>query len=276
MNDFWFYENHTQGYEVRWKITDILHNEKSAFQQISIMETLEFGRVMILDGALQVSEKDEFIYHEMIVHVPINTHPKPEKVLIIGGGDGGTLREVLKHQRVKKVDILEIDRRVVELSQQYFPDLASSFNNPRAKVHFDDGVKFMASCHDQYDLIIVDSSDPVGPAIQLFSKEFYQNTFAALHSDGLLVVQSESPVFYPETFVNSYKNIKAIYKNAYVYLSAIPTYVSGPWSFTIGSKRFNPLILSSDREQLNGLKYYNDKAHEAAFALPQYISEMLR
>ncbi len=276
MNDFWFYENHTQGYEVRWKITDILHNEKSAFQQISIMETLEFGRVMILDGALQVSEKDEFIYHEMIVHVPLNTHPNPEKVLIIGGGDGGTLREVLKHQQVKKVDLLEIDRRVVELSRQYFPDLACSFNDPRASIYFEDGVRFMASCNDQYDLIIVDSSDPVGPAIQLFSKEFYQNTFAALHSDGLLVVQSESPVFYPEAFVDSFKNIKAIYKNAYVYLSAIPTYVSGPWSFTIGSKRFNPLILSSDREPLNGLKYYNDKVHEAAFALPQYISQMLR
>lgn len=276
MNDIWFYENHTPGYEVRWKITDILHNEKSDFQQISIMETVEFGRVMILDGALQVSEKDEYIYHEMIAHVPLNIHPAPEKVLIIGGGDGGTLREVLKHQQVKSVDLIEIDRRVVELSKEYFPSMACSYDDPRANVFYADGVKYLEQCSKQYDVIIIDSSDPVGPAVQLFSQEFYKNTYKALSSSGLLAVQSESPIFYPQVFVNTVRNIRGIYDHAYVYLTTVPTYVSGPWSFTLGSKKHEPLTLSSDRQQINGLKYYNDKVHQSAFALPQYIIDMLR
>ncbi len=276
MNDIWFYENHTPGYEVRWKITDILHNEKSDYQQISIMETVEFGRVMILDGALQVSDKDEYIYHEMIAHVPLNTHPAPEKILIIGGGDGGTLREVLKHQQVKSVDLIEIDRRVVELSKEYFPSMAGSFADPRANVQYADGVKYLEECSKQYDVIIIDSSDPVGPAIQLFSREFYKNTYKALNSSGILAVQSESPIFYPQVFADTVRNIRTVYDNAFVYLTTVPTYVSGPWSFTIGSKKYDPSILSSDRRQINGLKYYNDKVHQSAFALPQYIIEMLR
>jgi len=275
LNDIWFYENHTPGYEVRWKITDILHDEKSDFQQITIMETLELGRIMVLDGALQVSEKDEFIYHEMIVHVPLSIHPRPQDVLIIGGGDGGTLREVLKYETVKAIDMLEIDRRVTELSKEYFPALASGFADPRARVTFDDGVKYMAESSRLYDVIIVDSSDPVGPAVQLFSREFYQNCFARLKEDGILVVQTESPFFYPETFVSTYKSIAGIFPGAYPYLTAMPGYISGPWSFTLGSKKYDPLALAGDREAVKGLKYYNGKVHQAAFVLPQYISDML-
>ncbi len=276
MNDIWFNENHTPGYEVRWKITDILHEEKSNYQQIMIMETLELGRVMILDGALQVSEKDEFIYHEMIVHVPLSIHPQPQEILIIGGGDGGTLREVLRHQMVKTAELLEIDQRVTELSKEYFPDLSSGFDDPRARISYDDGVKFMSESSRAYDIIIVDSSDPVGPAVQLFSREFYQNCFARLKEDGILVVQSESPFFYPETFVSTYKNINRIFPRAYSYLTAMPGYISGPWSFTLGTKKYDPTVLAQDREVLNGLKYYNEKVHQAAFILPQYISDMLR
>ncbi|HNX29700.1 MAG TPA: polyamine aminopropyltransferase [Syntrophomonadaceae bacterium] len=276
MNNIWFYENHTPGYEVRWKITDILHEEKSDFQLITIVETLELGRAMILDGALQVSEKDEFIYHEMIAHVPLSIHPDPEEVLIIGGGDGGTLREVLRQPAVKNVDMLEIDRRVTELSRQYFPDLASGFTDPRARITFDDGVKYMAGCSQLYDVIIVDSSDPVGPAAELFSPEFYRNCLARLKGDGILAVQSESPFFYPEIFISTYKNIAGIFPTAYVYLTAMPAYISGPWSFTIGSKKHDPLIPADDTKVPDGLKYYNKKVHQAAFVLPQYISDMIK
>ncbi len=276
MNDIWLYENHTPGYEVRWKIKSILHDEKTEYQQISIMETYELGRIMILDGALQVSDRDEFIYHEMITHVPLSIHPDPRKVLIIGGGDGGVLREVLRHSRVVSVDMIEIDRRVTELSQQYFPDIASGITDPRAQVQFADGVKYMAETQDLYDVIIVDSSDPVGPAVKLFSYEFYQNCFARLHKDGILVVQSESPFFYADIFINTYKNIAAIFPETFSYLTAMPGYISGPWTFTLGSKQYDPLALAAEREALPGMKYYNEEVHKAAFVLPQYIKEMLR
>lgn len=276
MNDLWFYENHTPGYEVRWKIKDILHDEKSDYQQISILETFELGRIMTLDGALQVSDRDEFIYHEMIAHVPLAIHPEPEKILIIGGGDGGALREVLRHHRVKNVAMIEIDRRVTELSRQYFPDISSGLDDPRARVDFADGVKYMAETNELYDVVIVDSSDPVGPAVQLFSYEFYQNCFARLHDDGILVVQSESPFFYGETFVNTYKNIAAIFPQTLSYLTTMPGYISGPWAFTLGSKKYDPLVPAAEREAIAGMKYYNEEVHSAAFVLPQYIKEMLR
>lgn len=275
MHDIWFYENHTPGYEVRWKVTGVLHQEVSDYQQIAILETTEFGRIMVLDGALQVSEKDEYIYHEMIAHVPLSIHHNPERVLIIGGGDGGTLREVLKHRRVKKADLVEIDRRVVELSKKYFPSMACSYDDPRVTVKYADGVKHIAECSQMYDLIIIDSSDPIGPALPLFSRDFYQNTWDALKNRGILVVQSESPVFYPDIFTGTAGNIREIYKKAHVYLAAIPTYVSGPWTFTMGVKGYDALILSSSREQINGLKYYNDGVHQAAFALPQFVIEIL-
>jgi len=275
MSGFWFTEKNNDGYEVKWKINKILHSEKTPFQEIAIVDTQQWGIALILDGALQVSEKDEFIYHEMIVHVPMYSHPHPESVLIIGGGDGGTLREVCKHSSVQTVDMVEIDVRVVDVCKKYLPDIASDFDDHRLKLYIADGIEFVKNPPRQYDLVIVDSSDPIGPAEQLFTQGFYANIFKCLKDDGMMVVQSESPLFYQDVFRSVYGNISSVFPLTRVYLAPIPTYVSGPWTFTIGSKRYNPSHSINDSDTSFDLKYYNKQIHASAFALPQFIINML-
>jgi len=275
MNKFWFYENHTPGYGVQWKINRILHTETTAFQELAVIDTLEWGKTLVLDGNVQVTEKDEFIYHEMIVHVSMNAHPHPEKVLIIGGGDGGTAREVLRHDSIKKVDMVEIDDRVVENSKLYLPTIACAFDDPRLNLFIEDGIQFVRDSQEKYDIVIVDSSDPIGPAVQLFGKEFYRNVYNCLNDEGMLVVQSESPVFYQDTFIKVSKNMSSVFQIVKVYLVSIATYTAGLWSFTIGSKKYDPEIIS-DNKRINSLKYYNSDVHKGAFLLPQFVKEMLR
>jgi len=275
MGGFWFNEKNTDGYEVKWKINKILHRERTPFQELAVLETQEWGKALILDDALQVSEKDEFIYHEMITHVPMCSHPNPRNVLIIGGGDGGTLREVCKHASLDSVDMVEIDARVVEVSRSHFPLIASAFDDSRLNLFFRDGIEFVKDPPRGYDLVIVDSSDPVGPAQQLFTREFYTNIYNCLKDDGMMVVQSESPLFYQDVFNSVYQNLGAVFPIVRVYLASIPTYVSGPWSFTIGSKVYEPEQALGDRKTIDDLKYYNEQIHAAAFALPQYIKDLL-
>lgn len=275
MNGYWMNENHTEGYSVQWKIKNILHHENTGFQELSVVDTLQWGRALVLDGALQVSEKDEFIYHEMIVHVAMNSHPNAEKILIIGGGDGGTLREVVKHKSVKSVDMVEIDGRVVENCKKYLPSISCAFDDRRLNLYLEDGIKFVADTAEKYDIVIVDSSDPVGPAVELYSKKFYENVFNVLKDDGMIVAQSESPIFYTEIFKSIYESLSSIFPETHAYLATVPTYVSGPWSFTIGSKKYDPIKIIDDRECIHGLKYYNDGVHRGAFNLPQYIKEIL-
>lgn len=274
MSSFWFNEKNTDGYQVKWKISKILHSEKTPYQELAVVDTLEWGKALILDGALQVSEKDEFVYHEMIVHVPMFSHPAPRDVLIIGGGDGGTLRELCKHPRLQKVDMVEIDERVVAASKQYLPSISSAFNDARVNLYFQDGIEFVKNA-GKYDLVIVDSSDPIGPAQLLFTEEFYSNIYNCLNDDGMMVVQSESPIFYQEVFCSVHRNISAVFPRTLVYLTYIPTYVSGPWSFTIGSKVHDPREVKGDIKASFDLKYYNDKVHQAAFALPGFIQKMI-
>lgn len=275
MGGFWFNEKNTDGYEVKWKINKILHREKTPYQELAVVDTQEWGKALILDDALQISEKDEFIYHEMIVHVPMYSHPSPRDVLIIGGGDGGTLREVCKHECLQSVDMVEIDAQVVKASKEHFPLIASAFGDPRLNLYFRDGIEFVKNPSRRYDLVIVDSSDPVGPAQQLFTREFYTNIYNCLQDDGMMVVQSESPLFYQDVFSSVYRNISSVFSICQVYLASIPTYVSGPWSFTIGSKVYDPGQALGDRDTTDDLKYYNEQVHAAAFALPRFIRDML-
>lgn len=275
MSGYWMNEINTDGYRVQWKINNILHTETTDYQQLSIVDTVEWGKALVLDGALQVSEKDEFIYNEMITHVAMHSHPQPEKILIIGGGDGGALREVVKHKAVKAIDMVEIDGRVIENCKKYLPSIACAFDDPRLNLYLEDGIKFVANSQKKYDIVIIDSSDPVGPAVQLYSKEFYENVYNILASDGMMVAQSESPIFYQDIFVSVFHSLSSIFPQAYVYLAAVPTYVSGPWSFMIGSKEYNPLEIIDDRDTINGLKYYNEGIHKGAFNLPQYVRELL-
>lgn len=275
MSDYWIYESHTPGYEVRWGITGILYHETTPFQKLSVVETLELGKALILDGALQIAEKDEFIYHEMIAHVPILSHPGPERILIVGGGDGGALREIARYPEVQSIEMVEIDQRVIDISKRYFPKVASAFSDKRLKLHIADGIAFAQEQRGPYDVIVVDSSDPVGPAEQLFTEQFYRHLYRLLDQDGMLVVQSESPIFYADYFKNTYKNMNKVFPITRVYLASIPTYVSGPWTFTVGSKRYQPDKIGDDRVVPGGLKYYNKEVHQAAFALPQFINKMI-
>lgn len=275
MQDCWFYEKHTDGYEVRWRITGILHQETTAYQKLAVIETVEWGRALVLDGVLQLADKDEYVYHEMITHVAMNGHPRPQDVLIIGGGDGGALREVVKHSHVRRVDLVEIDRRVVEVSQLYFPQVASAFEDPRVEVHCADGIDFIQHPPHQYDIVIVDSSDPVGPSLSLFSTGFYQDVYKTLKPDGMIVVQAESPVFYAQQFVACHANLEQVFPLVQVYLAPIATYVSGPWAFTVGSKQHDPTRVNNDRPVDGDLQYYTEEIHRAAFCLPRYVRDLI-
>ncbi|MGE5390847.1 MAG: polyamine aminopropyltransferase, partial [Deltaproteobacteria bacterium] len=269
-------EKNTDGYGVKWRITGVLHSEQTPFQELAVVDTLEWGKALLLDGAIQITEKDEFIYHEMISHIAMNSHPNPEKALIIGGGDGGVLRELCRHRRLKAVDMVEIDGRVVENSKRFFPAVASSFNDPRVNLYLEDGLAFVKNTREKYDVVVVDSCDPVGPAVELFSEAFYRDLYGVLNDDGIAVVQSESPVFYQQTFVSTHKHLTSVFPIVRVYLAPVPTYVSGPWSFTAGSKKHDPVRLAENREEFPDLKYYDDDIHSGAFALPRFIRELIK
>lgn len=271
----WFKEEHTEGYYVGWKVKNIIMQEKTPFQDIAVIDTVEWGRALVLDGMVQTTERDEFIYHEMISHVAMMSHPDPQNILVIGGGDGGVVREVLKHPGVKHVDLVEIDRRVIEVSQEYFPRIACGLSDPRTHVQCLDGIKFVRDAAADYDIIIVDSSDPIGPAVPLFGDEFYQNSFRILHEDGIMTSQAESPTFFKPSFQTVYRNMKRTFPIARVYLACVPTYVSGFWAFAIGSKKCDPGVLHDDKSALDGLKYYTEGVHKAAFELPPFIADML-
>ncbi len=273
--DIWFEESHTNGYRVHWKVKDILWREETRYQKLLVVDTESFGKALVLDGAVQTTERDEFIYHEMISHVALNSHPDPQEVLIIGGGDGGTLREVLRHPEVKRVDMVEIDERVVEVCKKYLPDIASGFGDPRARVFFEDGIKFVKRTSQRYDLIIIDSSDPIGPAVELFGPEFYSDSSAILKEDGMMVAQAESPTFFSSYLQKVWRNMKSNFPISHIYLTSVPTYVSGFWAFGIGSKRHDPRASRGDKPKLNGLKYYTKEIHRAAFAIPPFVHSIL-
>lgn len=278
--DLWFSELHTPYVKFSIQIDKQLHSEQTEFQRIDIFESKEFGRMMVLDGYVMLTEKDEFIYHEMIVHVPMAVHPNPKRVLIIGGGDGGTARELLRYKNVESVDLVEIDERVVDISRKYLPQTACSFDDERLHCYFEDGLKFIRHCNNEYDLIIVDSTDPFGPGEGLFTKEFYGNCYKALKEDGIMVNQHESP-FYDEDAISCQRMHKRIVESfpiSKVYHAHIPTYPSGHWLFGFASKKYHPLRdLNDIAWNMRGIscRYYTTTLHKGAFYLPYYVEEML-
>lgn len=278
--DLWFSELHTPYVKFSIQIDKQLHSEQTEFQRIDIFESKEFGRMMVLDGYVMLTEKDEFIYHEMIVHVPMAVHPNPKRVLIIGGGDGGTARELLRYKNVESVDLVEIDERVVNISRKYLPQTACSFDDERLHCYFEDGLKFIRHCNNEYDLIIVDSTDPFGPGEGLFTKEFYGNCYKALKEDGIMVNQHESPFYDEDAFAmqRAHQRIVKSFLISRVYQAHIPTYPSGHWLFGFASKKYHP-VLDFDAKRWNALglktRYYNANLHNASFALPNYVEELM-
>ncbi len=274
--EFWLNEKHTDGYAVSWKFSETLYTERTDYQHLAVIDTLEFGRALVLDGIVQTTEKDEFIYHEMIAHPAMMTHPNPQKVLVIGGGDGGTIREALRYQSVTRADLVEIDEKVIWACRKYLPTISSALSDSRVRILVEDGLKFVRGKENYYDVILVDSSDPIGPAVGLFGKEFYRDVYNALKEDGILVAQTESPVFNRELLSGVHSTIREIFPITGTYLTAVATYIGGFWSFTCGSKKYDPLAVIPDPDKLKdmNLKYYNAAIHQACFALPNFVKDL--
>lgn len=263
-------------------VEDVLFSKQSQFQKVEVFKTDTWGNLMTIDGMVMLSEKDEFVYHEMIAHVAMNSHPNPQRVLIIGGGDGGTAREVLRHPEVEHVDMVEIDHTVVDASKAHFPGVGD-WENPKLQVRYEDGIAFVKNVTEPYDVIIIDGSDPVGPAEGLFTKDFYQFCHQALSDNGVLTSQTETP--WVEKYHGSMKKVTAATQDLFdvskLYLAFIPLYPTGMWSLLFASKGADPIgdeALGKSQKRCErfgtDLKYYNPEIHRAAFALPNFVKPL--
>ena len=279
--NLWYSEFHTPNVKLSIRVNRQLYNGQSDFQRIDIFDSPDFGRFLCLDGYMMLTERDEFIYHEMMVHVPMAVQPDVKSVLVIGAGDGGVIRELVKYPTIERIDLVEIDALVVEVCRQYLPTTACRLDDPRVTIFYEDGLKYIRRFEDVYDLIIVDSTDPFGPGEGLFTKEFYGNCYKALTGDGIMVNQHESP-FYTEDALamqRAHKRIVETFPISKVYQAHIPTYPSGHWLFGFASKTYHPTTdLNAVKWAALGMpmKYYNTRLHVGAFALPNYVEELLR
>lgn len=267
-------EYQTKSSGIFFKADKVLFEGRSNFQTIEIIKNKHYGNVLLLDGLVQTTEADEFYYHEMLVHPAMASHPKPANVLIIGGGDGGALREVLKHP-VKKACLVEIDEQVVNACRKHFPWLKSDFQDGRAELIIDDGNKFIRETDEKFDIILVDSSDPVGPSTVLHEKKFYQGLKACLAPGGIIAAQAGSAMLHMESHATKNKFITRMFKHASFYLGTVPTYPVGLWCYNFMSDGVDPLGGRKLRVP-SGLKYYNPEIHKAAFALPDFMKQGIK
>ena len=278
--DFWYSEKHTENVKFSIRVDKQLLSKQSNFQRIDVFESLEFGRFLTLDGFMMLTEKDEFIYHEMITHVPMAVKKDAKNILVIGAGDGGVARELSKYNTIENIDVVEIDKEVIEVCKEFLPQTACGFDDERVHLYFQDGLKFIRKCENEYDIIIVDSTDPFGPGEGLFTKEFYGNCYKALKDDGIMVNQHESPFYKDDAnaMQRAHKRICSSFPISRVYQAHIPTYPSGHWLFGFASKKYKPIKdLDSALWKKRNIKtrYYNTNLHKGSFALPNYVEEML-
>lgn len=282
--DVWFTERDDK-IALSLKHDGKLYDEQSDFQRVEVYNTQAYGNMLTLDGMVMTTEKDEYVYHEMITHVPLLTHPKPKRALIIGGGDGGTAREMLRHERLEEVVMVEIDDKVIEACREHLPSIASALDHPKLNLIVDDGIKYVKeAANGSFDIVIVDSTDPVGPAEGLFSVEFYKEVYRILSDDGIMITQSESPRFNNKVFKEIYEVYGSIFGNEKVhcYLAYIPTYPTGMWSFSYSAKGDAHPLRGFDKEKSRefsasqDLNYYNEAIHESAFALPNFVKKMIK
>jgi len=272
----WFAEDQQQGLELSFKIKNTLVSKQTKYQKLDIYETYKHGILFTLDDFVMTTEHDEFVYHELIAHVPLFSHKHLENVLIIGGGDGGTAREVVKHP-VTKIDMVEIDEEVVEMSKKYMPSLSKELTNPKVHLFFQDGVEFVQNTASEYDLIIIDSTDPLGPGEGLFDTEFYRTCLTALKDRGILVAQAESPFDNPNRVEQIFSKLRNVFPVVSAYTGIIPTYPGGLWCFAFCCKEPEALNFF-DEARYNALqlelRYYNKRIHTACFALPEFVKTL--
>ena len=278
--EMWFSELHTSNVKLSMRIEKQLFSGNSDCQRNDVLESVEFGKFLALDGDILFSEKDEFIYDEMVTHVPMAVHPKVKQVLIIGGGDGGVAKELTQYASIEKIDVVEPDEMLVEVCREHFPELACGLLDPRVNVYYQDGLRFLRNKTDEYDLIINDATDPFGHTEGLFTKEFYGSCYKALKEDGIMVYQHGSP-FYDEDKEECMKMHRKAFRAfpvSRVYQAHIPTCSSGYWLFGFASKKYHPLNDLGEQEWKElGIKtrYYTTNLHRGAFMLPKYLEDML-
>ncbi len=274
--ELWTVEGHPD-IKLSYKIKRVLAEHQSPIQHIMIADTAEFGPVLVLDGVVQSTSKDGFIYNEMITHVPLLSHPNPRNVLIIGGGDCGAAREAAKYPNLERIDMVEIDEMVVRLCLEHLPEVSGGLSDPRVNFIFDDGVEYIKRHRNEYDVVIIDCSDPIGPATKLFTYKFYQNAFLALKEDGVFSCQSESPIYFSHVMRGTYVKLAKLFQETRLYHSVIPTYPGGLWTFAYASKAYAPLAggTSKWKEYGLGTKFVNEGILRACFHLPEFIKQEL-
>lgn len=277
-----FAETLHEGYAQQFDVRDVLFENRTKHQHLIIFESSSFGRVMALDGAIQTTERDEFIYHEMLAHVPLFAHPMPRDVLIIGGGDGGLLREVLRHPAVERTVMVEIDGAVVELCKRWLPNHSrGAFEDPRAEIVIGDGIEFVAQTDRRFDVVLSDSTDPAGPAEVLFSQRFYEGVKRCLKTGGIFAAQNGSPFLQQDEVTTTRQRLAPYFTDRSFFTAAVPTYIGGvmtlAWASEDASLRQVPLAIVEERYRASGMQthYYNPAIHIAAFALPQYLVNAL-
>lgn len=274
--ELWFTEKQTTELAISCLVKNTVFREKTKYQDLAVVDTYQYGRLLALDGIIMTTEADEFLYHEMITHVAMNTHPHPEQVLVIGGGDGGSVREILKHPTVKRVVLAEIDEGVVNASRRYLPTISVGLSDPRVQIEITDGIVYVREHPNEFDVIIVDSTDPIGPAVGLFAHEFYKDVSKALRLDGIMVAQTESPVVNQDMIRKIWGNLKGVFPITRMYLGIVPTYPTGLWSYTLGSKGPDPIAVPAEKFLPLETRYYTPEIHKAAFLLPPFVQELLR
>jgi spermidine synthase len=275
--DLWFQEKVRDQVGQIVRCTKVLLSERTPFQKIDVLETDQFGRILVLDGAINVGEKDEFIYHEMLTHVPLFTHCHVRDLLVIGGGDGGVVREALKHS-VDRIDLVEIDQRVIEISRQYFPGVSCGLDDPRVHITIEDGAGFLENTKSTYDLIVVDSTDPIGVGAALYEEAFYRHIFGALRQNGIATTQSESPFFDRDIVKDLYSKLREVFPLVRMYLAPVPFYPGTYWSFAFCSKGIDPVNDFNPSDTLMekiDTHYYDEGVHRGAFIIPRCIKDLL-
>jgi spermidine synthase len=276
----YFCEKWSKGIKFCVEYNKHIYSAQTKFQKLDFYQSDELGTFFTLDDVMMANQKDEFIYHEMMIHTPMSVNPKIKKVLVIGGGDGGSVRELTKYSSIKQIDMVEIDEEVVKKCIKFLPQTASKLKDKRVKLFFEDGLAYVKNAKIKYDLVVVDSTDPIGPGEGLFTKDFYQNCFRILNDDGILVNQHESPYFdrTKKEMKRAHQKIKGLFPISMVYQAFIPTYPSGHWLFGFASKKYHPLNdLKKNIQTKNRIKtkYYNGELHSASFVLPNYVADEL-
>jgi spermidine synthase len=274
--DLWLWDETPEiGMELGYRVESLLHYEKSPYQEISIIDTKGFGRMLVLDGVPQYTTKDGYMYNEMLAHVPLVTHPDPKRIAMIGGGDCGPAREAMKYDSLEQIDIVEIDRLVINVCQKWLTNESILQNDPRVRLNIQDGYMWIKALTEPYDIFLIDRPDPFGPATALYSSQFYSHVYNGLSSDGLVVFQSGSPFYNPQLLADTVFQCRKLFPIVRVYLLTVPCFPGGIWSITLASKKWDPLEADIGRLEGKETKYINPDIFQAAFILPNYVKSSL-